>query len=191
MRVQVTHLDFLEQTGWLSAGKLDVGIFHEAGEHTDIEAEPFFAGEPLAAFLPSGHGLAERPVLRPEDLQTETLIVFPEAANPALNERLLARIEEAGYRFKGIREATGMNPRDIMFSVAEGFGVALGPVSLQEVSDMGSIVLRRPLEPPLSMPDVVVAWRVKPPERLKEKLALVREVASDLRAADVRNATTS
>jgi DNA-binding transcriptional LysR family regulator len=187
LRVQVTHLNFLEQARFLGAGELDLGIFHEAADHSEIETEPLFVGESLAAFLPPGHRLADHSVLKPEDLRRDTLVVFPQEANPALYERLLAHIEEAGYRFEAVREASGMNPRDVMLSVAEGLGVALGPVSLQEVSDVGSIVLRRPLEPPLSMPDMVVAWRAEPPGRLKEKLDLVRTVASDLYTADERD----
>jgi DNA-binding transcriptional LysR family regulator len=187
VRVQVTHLNFLEQARFLSAGELDLGIFHEDAGHPDIESDPLFVGEPLAAFLPPGHELAERPVLKPEDMLTQSLVVFPREEDPALHEGLLARIEEAGYRFGGVREASGMNPRDVMLSVAGGLGVALGPVSLQEVSDVGSIVLRRALEPAVSMPDMVVAWRADPPGRLKERLALVREVASALHAADQRD----
>ena len=183
-RVQVTHLNFLEQVRFLSAGELDLGIFQEAAGHADMEFEPLFQGEPLAAFLPPGHALADRPVLKPDDLEAQTLVVFPREANPALHDGVLARIEDAGYRFAGVREAGGTNPRDVMLSVAEGVGVALGPVSLQEVSDVGSIVLRRPLEPELAMPDMVLAWRTDPPDRLKEKLTLVREVAKDLHRAE-------
>lgn len=186
VRVQVTHLNFLEQIRFLSEGELDLGIFHEGADNNDLEYEPLFLGEPLAAFLPPGHALAKRQVLKPGDLQKETLVVFPQEANPALHERTLALIEEAGYRFAGVREATGMNPRDVMLSVAEGAGVALGPLSLQEVSDVGSIVIRRPLDPPLNMPDMVVAWRADPPGRLQDKLALVREVATSLHEADQR-----
>jgi DNA-binding transcriptional LysR family regulator len=187
VRVQVTHLSFLEQIHSLNAGELDLGIFHEAAEHDEIESAPLFVGEPLAAFLPPGHELAERSVLKPEDLLTQTLVVFPQEANPALHERLLARIDEAGYQFGEVRDASGMNPRDVMLSVAEGLGVALGPISLQDVSDVGSIVIRRPLEPALSMPDMVVAWRADPPGRLKEKIGLVREVAKALYTADERD----
>jgi hypothetical protein len=39
------------------------------------------------------------------------------------------------------------------------------------------------------MPEMVVAWRAEPPVRLKEKLALVREVATDLRTTSGREAT--
>ncbi|HMJ00160.1 MAG TPA: LysR substrate-binding domain-containing protein [Gaiellaceae bacterium] len=187
LRVQVTHLNFIEQARGLGAGELDLGIFHEARDHPDIESEPLFVGELLAAFLPPGHRLADRTVLRPDDLRSETLVVFPQEASPALHEGLLTRIAKAGYQFEDVRDAGGMNPRDVMLSVAEGLGVALGPVSLQEVSDVGSIVLRRPLEPPLSMPDMVVAWRADPPGRVKEKLPLVRRVARELYAGDGRD----
>jgi DNA-binding transcriptional LysR family regulator len=187
VRVQVTHLNFLEQTKFLREGELDLGIFHVGADHTELEYEPLFRGEPVAAFLPPGHGLAERPVLKPDDLKSETLVVFPHEANPALHERTLERIDEAGYRFAAVREASGMNPRDVMLSVAEGLGIALGPVSLQEVSDVGSIVIRRPLEPALTMPDMVVAWRADPPGRLKEKLDAVRGVAKALHSAGERD----
>jgi DNA-binding transcriptional LysR family regulator len=186
VRVQVTHLNFVEQARALTAGELDLGIFHTT-ENAEVESEPLFAGEPLAAFLPRGHSLAEHAVLRPADLRAQTLVVFPREANPALNERLLGLIEEAGFRFAAIREASGMNPRDVMLSVAEGLGVAFGPVSLQDVSDVGSIVIRRPIEPPLSMPDIVLAWRSDPPVQLRERLALVREVAVSLYEANSRD----
>ena len=71
-----------------------------------------------------------------------------------------------------------------MLAAADGRGVALGPFSLQEVSDVGGIVIRRQLDPSLSMPDIVVAWRANPPGQLKEKLAVAQEVARELRAAD-------
>jgi DNA-binding transcriptional LysR family regulator len=184
IRVQVTHLNFLEQMRLLRDAELDLGIFHVAADHTDLEYEPLFQGEPLAAYLPPTHPLADRQVLGPGDLRKETLVVFPQEANPTLHEQTLARTEEAGYRFADVREASGMHPRDVMLSVAEGLGVALGPVSLQEVSDVGSIVIRRALEPALTMPDMVVAWRAEPPGRLKDKLALVRQVAKALHSAD-------
>lgn len=186
LRVQVTHLIFPEQIRFLTAGELDLGIFHESVSEPELEHEPLFIGEPLAAFLSPTHPLAARPALTPDDLRTETPVVFPQEADPELHERLLARIDEAGYRFAGVHEASGMNPCDVMLSVAEERGVALGPVSLQEVSDVGGLVLRRELAPPLSMPDVVVAWRKELPNRLKEKLAFVREVANDLHSADER-----
>ena len=112
IRTQVTQLDFLELGRLLATGELDLGIFHKAVDHNDLESAPLFVGEPLAAFLPPGHKLAKRSVLKPEDLQTETLVVFPKEAHPALHGRLLSLIGAAGYRFKGLRDAGGMHPRD-------------------------------------------------------------------------------
>jgi hypothetical protein len=123
-------------------------------------------------------------VLSPSDLSSQTLVIFLREENPALQDRLLALIDEGGYQFAGVREAGGMNPRDLMLAVADGRGVALGPFSLQDVSDVGGIVIRRRLEPRVSMPDTVVAWRVNPPSQLKEKLSVAREVARELRSAD-------
>jgi DNA-binding transcriptional LysR family regulator len=183
-RVQVTHLNFLEQMRALAARELDLGIMHASEGNPEIETEPLFAGEPLAAFVPPGHPLAQKPVLSPKDLRSQTLIIFPHEANPALQDRLLGLIDEGGYQFAGVREAGGMNPRDVMLAVADGLGVALGPFSLQDVSDVGGIVIRRQLKPSVSMPDTVVAWRANPPGQLRKTLSLARDVARDLRKAD-------
>lgn len=183
-RVQVTHLNFLEQVRALAASELDLGIFPESDGELQIETEALFSGEKLAAFLPPDHPLAEKQVLGPSDLRSQTLVIFPREANPALQDRLLALVEEVGYRFAAVREAGGLNPRDVMLAAADGRGVALGPFSLQDVSDVGGIVIRRQLDPSLSMPDTVVAWRANPPGQLKEKLAVAQEVARELRAAD-------
>jgi DNA-binding transcriptional LysR family regulator len=184
IRVQVTHLNYLEQMRALAASELDLGIFHKSDGDSHVETEPLFAGEQLAAFLPPDHPLAEKQVLGPSDLSSQTLVIFLREENPALQDWLLALIDEGGYQFAGVREAGGMNPRDLMLAVADGRGVALGPFSLQDVSDVGGIVIRRRLEPRVSMPDTVVAWRVNPPSQLKEKLSVAREVARELRSAD-------
>ena len=183
-RVQVTHLTFLDQMRALLAHELDLGIFHEIGSNPEIETEPLFAGEQLAAFVPPDHPLAQKQVLGPGDLRSQTLIIFPHDANPGLQDRLLGLIDEAGYQFAAVREAGGMNPRDVMLAVADGLGVALGPFSLQDVSDVGGIVIRRQLKPSVSMPDTVVAWRANPPGQLNETLSVVQEVARELRTAD-------
>jgi DNA-binding transcriptional LysR family regulator len=180
-RVRVSHLTFPEQVRRLHANELDLGIFQEGDAQAAIETEPLFAGEALAAFLPTRHPLCEKQMLGPADLRSHTLVIFPREANPALHDRLLELIEGAGYRFTEVREAGGTNPRDVMLAVAEGLGVAFGPFSLQEVAEVGGIVVRRPLEPALSMPDTVVAWRADPPSQLRDILAVVREVVRRLR----------
>jgi DNA-binding transcriptional LysR family regulator len=183
-RARVTHLTFPEQIRGLRVGELDLGIFQEGDPQDTIETEPLFPGERLAAFLRPGPPLSEKPVLRPVDLRSQTLVTFPREANPALHQRLLALIDNAGYRFADVREAGGTDPRDVMLAVAEGLGVAFGPVSLQDVTDVTGIVVCRGLDPELSMPDTVVAWRADPSSQLREVLDGVRDVARRLRADD-------
>jgi hypothetical protein len=162
-----------------------IGARVPADEHTEIETEPLFAGEPLAAFLSAEHRLAAKPVLGPADFDEEILLTGQRAVNPALYDRMLALIQAAGYRFARVREMSGTSGRDLMLGVAGGLGVSLAPSALEEIGG-GGIVIRRPLDPPLSMPDTVVAWPAKPPRRLATLLVDVREVVRERRAARTR-----
>ena len=181
-QTQVTHVTSGEQVTRLRSGELDVGIFNDAGEEEGLEEEPLFAGERLVAFLAPGHPLTEQAVLGPADLEQEVLVVFPQTASLAPHARWLALLERAGYRFAGVREAGGPDPRDLLLAVKGRLGVMLAPASLADVSDAGALVARRELEPPVALPNTVVAWRAGPPARLRETLAVVRDIARELRA---------
>jgi DNA-binding transcriptional LysR family regulator len=97
---------------------------------------------------------------------------------------MLAALEAAGYRFGGVHEGGGMLARDLLLAVARGLGVTIVPFSLKEVSEAGSLVIRRTIDPPVLMPDVVVAWHANPPRRLRVTLETVRRVAVELRRCD-------
>lgn len=182
-RPQVTHLTSGVQVARLRSGELDVGIFNDDGQEEGLEEEPLFPGERLVIFLALDHPLTERTVLGPADLAQETLVVFPQTASVAPHDRWLALFERAGYRFAGVREAGGPEPRDLLLAVAGRFGVMLAPASLADVSDAGALVARRELDPPVTLANIVVAWRADPPARLRETFAVVRDIARELRAA--------
>lgn len=181
LETRVRHDRPVEQLRRLDGGELDVAILHDAGEHSQVESEPVFPGEPLAAFLPLAHPLTAMQVLRPNHLHDVDLVIFPRAEDPALFDHLLAEIDGGGYRFRGIVETPGAHVRDVLLEVARGRGVAIGARSLAELSDAGGIVARRTLDPPLTMPDTVLAWRANPPQLLQRALGTVRDVARDLR----------
>jgi DNA-binding transcriptional LysR family regulator len=180
LEAHVTHLATSEQVERLRRGDLDLGIFFHAEEYDDLEMTPLFAGEYLAVYLPRDHRLAAREVLGPSDLAGETLVTFPREANPALHDHLLTSFGSAGYRFSSVEEAGGLNARDLMVAVAERSGVTFWP-SIGQSGETSTIVTARALDPPLTMPDTVVAWATVP-ERLPGALiANIRHLAKRLR----------
>jgi DNA-binding transcriptional LysR family regulator len=177
---RVTHLPSIEQVRRLRRGELDLGVFHVAREHADIETEPLFAGEPMVALLPSGHHLSTKQVLGKRELRDEVLVSYSRAADPPLHDRMLAAIESAGYRFRGVHEVGGADARDLLPAVAENVGVAFAPSSLIEASEGGAGVARRLLDPAPPMPETAVAWQANPRRWPKTVLDNVRVVARKL-----------
>ena len=114
------------------------------------------------------------------DADHETLVTFEQAAMPPLAAWVHEELARAGYRFRGLYE-TGIDTRDRILAAAAGHGVALLPGSTRVIADAGPIVVRRPLDPPLTMPDTVVAWRTRPPAQLRALTKEIRELARALR----------
>jgi DNA-binding transcriptional LysR family regulator len=181
LETRVLHTQTGDQLRRLDGGELDVAIVHDAGAHAALEIEPLFPGEEIAAFLPVGHPLGAKPVLGPADFLDTDLVTFPRTADPALYDHLLGTIDDGSYRFRGVVEASGPHVRDVLLEVAHGRGVALDSSSLAELCDARGLVVRRELDPPLTMPDTVIAWAASRPHHLHQLIAVVREVARDLR----------
>jgi DNA-binding transcriptional LysR family regulator len=182
LRPQVSYLLRAELIPRLQRGELEVGIFPGPGSVPRLHTEPLFPGEPLAAFLRPDHPLAEKPVLGPDDLANELLVTFQHAAAAPVAVWLLQELARVGYRFRGQYEAAGTDTRDQILAAAEGLGLALLPGSTRVIADTGTIVVRRPLDPPVVMPDTVVGWRAQPPAHVRALTEEVRELARELRA---------
>jgi DNA-binding transcriptional LysR family regulator len=176
LQPQVRHLVGSEQIQRLRRSELDLGIFPSPGDVPQLQTQPLFPGEQLVAFLGAEDPLAERPVLRPADVSNETLVSFRQAHNPALAAWLNEQMERAGYRFRELQEIGG-EIRDSMLAVAEGRGLALLPRSARPTTEDSAIIVSRPLEPPLMMPDTVVAWRTRAPFQLRALTGEIRELA--------------
>jgi DNA-binding transcriptional LysR family regulator len=180
VRPQVKQLLAFEQIARLHSGELDLGIFPSDGSEPKLQTELLVAGEPLTAFLRPDHPLAEKAMLGPQDLAEETLITVQPAVNPRF-VAWLGALERIGYRFGGLHEV-GSNTRDWILAVAEGAGVMLLPGSALEIGDARTIVVLRPLDPPLLMPDTVVAWPTRPPTQLRALTDEISELTRALRA---------
>jgi DNA-binding transcriptional LysR family regulator len=179
--LQVAHLPASEQRARLRNARLDLAIMYDADGRPDLEVEPLFAGEPLAAYVSPDHPLAAKPVLGPTDVAHESIVTFPRSANPAFHDRLLTVLAEKGYRFSALHEVAGSHLRDLLLPVADGTGIAIAPSSLQDVTGAGRVVVRRDLEPQPGAPSVVIAWFAAPPSRLGASLAVVRDLVRELR----------
>lgn len=184
LEVQVEHHHTLEQLKRLRSGALDLAIVLDPEDHSDLEIEWLFAGEALAAYMPPSHRLAAQAVVRPDDVRTEFLVTGPRSTNPAVYERVLAQFGAADYRFQGIHEAGGATARDLFVAVASGLGITFAPRSLAEMGDVGHVLVRRTLDPPLAMPATVLAWKADAPPRLRTVLATVREIAREVAALE-------
>ena len=181
-RTQVNNLLALQQVPRLRSGQLDIGVFYGVEEYEGLVVESLFPGEPMVAYLPPSHELAEREALRPSDFADETAIMFTRSVNPALFDWIVDRLESAGFHFREVSDIGGLDARDMLLSVAAGHGVTFGPFSLKDVGQLGDVVVRRPLEPPLTMPETVVALPVASPRRLGDVPERVRAVAARVRA---------
>jgi DNA-binding transcriptional LysR family regulator len=179
-RVEVARVPAVDQIRRLREGRLDLGIFPYTIEQAGLETEPLLPDEPLVAFMAPDHPLAAKDAVTPKDLREEPVLVF-QSANPALWEVCERRLEDAGFRFERLNDVVGSNDgRDGILAAATKRGVVLLPASVLEMGQAGSIVVRRPLDPPVSMPHTVVAWRANPAPQLRRVVALVREVARRL-----------
>jgi DNA-binding transcriptional LysR family regulator len=178
---QVGHALTAEQLRRLRSGELDLAIISSVGGEADLDTVPVFAGDAMAAYVPAGGHLAARRVLRPDDLREQDLVMFPRSMNPSLYEWWLATIHAAGYRFRRVHAAAGSDPQDLVTSVTAGLGVVLANSAFVETSGIGRLVAARAIDPPLWVPDQVVAWRRDAPPRLRALLPVLRSVAHELR----------
>jgi DNA-binding transcriptional LysR family regulator len=178
--IEVAHLISVDQLKLLREGELDLAIVFDPEDDADLEIEPLFPGEILAACLPAGHRLADRQIIRPQDLHEETLVCSGSSINPVAYVRALNRFAAAGYHFRRVEETGAANGRELVVSIASGRGIALAPPSLDELREANEDVILRPLDPPVRMSPTAVVWRVNAPPGLGPILETVRSIAREL-----------
>jgi DNA-binding transcriptional LysR family regulator len=119
--------------------------------------------------------------IAPGDLGEEVLLVNPRQADPTVADRVMTLLATAGHRFRDVRETAGEDGRSLIFAVGDHHCVAIMPASaLAAWRDVASLVVARPLEPAVRMPDAALAWRVDPAPELAALAAAAREVAAGL-----------
>ncbi len=181
--LRVGDLLVAEQIRRLRTGELELGLFPDVGPEDGIETERVFAGEPMAAFVSADHPLAASDVVTPADVRGETLVMIPEPMMKAeFRARYLRRLADAGYRFGRLVDAVGASPRELILPVAAGVAVSVHRASVLETTGAHGAVVRRPLDPPVILPDTVVAWSVHRSD-IAGVVETARQAARDLLGA--------
>jgi DNA-binding transcriptional LysR family regulator len=141
----------------VAEGRADLGVTDSAPLHSGVRLEPFRLSA-LACVLPSGHPLAESPVLRPADLaDTPAIALTRRHSMRARIDRLFA---EAGVeRPLAAETSTAISALEL---VRAGLGVAvMNPFPLADDADP---TLRwRPFEPTLEYRSCCVLPAAAPP----------------------------
>ena len=176
LRPEVTHQLGLQQVDSLRSGALDLGVFAHAEDYEGLEWERLYPGEDMRLFVAKSHRLAAKSSVKPGDVWDQTLLTYDRAVNPPFYDSVMGALQRAGYRFPR-RHETEPDPRNTFMGAAYGLGVAIAPRSF-ELANYDVVGI--PMDPPLSYPTTIVAWRADPPRQLSERLDAIRKAASEL-----------
>jgi LysR family hca operon transcriptional activator len=141
-----------ELAGALMRGKIDVAFLRRETQAPGI-AFRFLIKEPLVAVLPTGHRLAARKKIRPQDIAGETYIA-PYRVAPVLQSIIDAYAAKVGITLKPQYESETL--ASSMSLVASTGGVSLQPLYAQNLVSSGVVI--RPLQGKPPTIDLVMGY---------------------------------
>lgn len=135
-----------ELIGDVIAGRLDAAFILYRPNNPLLKTIPIKADR-TGLILPEHHPLAEKRIVDLEDLQEETLILFPRKTNPVMYDEIIFYCKQAGFSPHAIIETA---PRSTAIGlVAAGQGIATIADSLKHTCVRGTTY--RPLQQPTPM----------------------------------------
>ena len=139
----------------LHAGDLDVGFVRPPLEDPGLEELPL-GREPMVCVLPKGHPLTKRRRVRPEDLQDEPLVWWPESHGPGAWREVRREV----YGDPPWRPIARTEPEEerIVHAVAEGAGISFIMLERSRSLRIPGAVFRR-FAPPEPTMGIAIAWR--------------------------------
>jgi LysR family hca operon transcriptional activator len=141
-----------ELAGALMRGKVDVAFLRREIQAPGL-AFKFLIKEPLIAVLPSGHRLAARKAIRPQDIAGERYIT-PTKAAPALKAVIDDYTARTGITLKPDYEAENLSMA--MSLVASTGGITLLPIYAKNL--LSPSVVIRPLQGEIPTIDLVMGY---------------------------------
>jgi LysR family hca operon transcriptional activator len=165
-----------ELAGALMRGKVDVAFMRREVPAPGL-AFKFLIKEPLVAVLPSGHPLAARKSIRPQDIAGEVYIA-PIKAAPALKAVIDGYAARNGITLAPAYEAENLSMA--MSLVASTGGVTLLPLYAENL--LAPAVVTRPLQGDVPTIDLVLGYsKSNTSPLLKRFLARADELAAAVR----------
>jgi DNA-binding transcriptional LysR family regulator len=120
--IRSTHADPTQLALEVADGAVDAAVVTLPLRHPDLHIEEI-RSDRLVACLRRDHALAQRTVLRPNDLQQNLAILHHPQGNPEAHEVLLERLAEADITISEYSLAS--HPSEMQMLVKEGHGFAL------------------------------------------------------------------
>ena len=162
-----------ELAGALMRGKVDVAFLRREAQAPGLAFKPLIK-EPLVAVLASGHRLAARKTIRPQDLETEHYIT-PTKTAPTLKAVIDGYASRVGITLKPEYEAD--NLAMAMSLVASTGGITLLPQYAEDL--LSPAVVTRPLHGDVPTIELVIGYsRANTSALLKRFLARTDELIS-------------
>lgn len=154
VRLELHEMATNEQLQWLREGKIDIGFLRPPVEDKTLHLQTIVR-EPMVVALPETHPLAAESQIALATLANESFILFPRLLSPRAYDQIISLCQQAGFSPKVVQEA--MQMQTIVSLVAGNIGIAIVPISLQNMQRTG--VIYKPLAEPAPCAEVAVAWR--------------------------------
>jgi DNA-binding transcriptional LysR family regulator len=133
-----------EQIEQLLEGRLDLGLIRDAWVVPGLDFELLHT-EDLVVVLPEFHHLAALDEVRPEDLEGESMVLFPYGRMPGFVARVLQLFEPLHTPPVVVQQA--VHQETVLGLVAAGLGISVLPESVQRFQMPGVITRRIPGRP--------------------------------------------
>ncbi|NJN88692.1 MAG: LysR family substrate-binding domain-containing protein, partial [Leptolyngbyaceae cyanobacterium SL_7_1] len=143
-----------QQLQWMQERRLDVGFVRPPIDPSQF-ATLTILREPLAIALPETHPLIAEPEISLPAIASEPFILFPRSLAPGLYDQIISLCQQANFSPRVAQEAIQM--QTIISLVAAGMGVAIVPLSLQNLQRTG--VVYKSLREPTPEATIAIAWR--------------------------------
>jgi DNA-binding transcriptional LysR family regulator len=158
-------------------GRLDAGFLFTAERNLPGLEIMNFMNEPLVLAVASDHELADPGTVPLSKLAGAPLIMFPRKSQPALYDKIMSHLRDAGVEPAVALESGSLTSRIDL--IAAGLGAALVPASMMDYLRQG--VVYRELKGKAPTLDVALVWRKRHDNpALDNFLSVVRETGGNL-----------